>query len=145
MFSAALESIEDFLLREQLGVREIELLSVGLAHPDVKFSTGHSLRSLGKIPWSDYPQFLSTVDVGLSLMLSPHPSYPPLEMAAAGARVVTNKFADKDLGMLTPSIHSVESTRAGCCRANSRMIAHVSSVDPSSDTSSDQLRWVWAV
>ncbi len=29
-------------------------------------------------------------------------------MAAAGAQVVTNKIASKDLGMLTPSIHSVD-------------------------------------
>ncbi|MGI9394525.1 MAG: glycosyltransferase [Boseongicola sp.] len=108
MFATALESIEEFLLREMFGHREIELLSVGLAHSDIKFSGGLTLRSLGKIPWSEYPQFLSTVDVGLSLMLSPHPSHPPLEMAAAGAQVVTNKFASKDLGLLTPSIHSVE-------------------------------------
>ena len=41
-------------------------------------------------------------------MLSPHPSHPPLEMAAAGARVVTNRFATKDLGQLSPAILSVE-------------------------------------
>ncbi|MBP7967934.1 MAG: hypothetical protein KAZ24_00570, partial [Brachymonas sp.] len=42
--------------------------------------------------------------VGLSLMVSPHPSYPPLEMAAFGARVVTNGFANKDLSTVSPSL-----------------------------------------
>ena len=32
------------------------------------------------------------MDLGLSLMASPHSSYPPLDLAAAGAVVVTNTF-----------------------------------------------------
>ena len=32
------------------------------------------------------------MDLGLSLMASPHSSYPPLDLAAAGAAVVTNTF-----------------------------------------------------
>ncbi len=32
------------------------------------------------------------MDLGFSLMASPHSSYPPLDMAAAGAAVVTNTF-----------------------------------------------------
>ena len=40
-------------------------------------------------------------------MVSPHPSYPPLEMAAFGARVVTNGFGDKDLSGFSPLIESV--------------------------------------
>jgi beta-1,2-rhamnosyltransferase WsaF-like protein len=31
-------------------------------------------------------------DIWLSLMLSPHPSYPPLEMASCGGIVVANTF-----------------------------------------------------
>jgi O-antigen biosynthesis protein len=49
-------------------------------------------------PWLDYDGYaalLRSCDVGLSLMLSPHTSYPPLEMAACGATVVTNTFANK--------------------------------------------------
>ena len=34
-------------------------------------------------------------DILLSLMLSPHPSYAPLEMAACGGVVVTNSFGCK--------------------------------------------------
>ena len=49
-------------------------------------------------------------------MLSPHPSYPPLEMASCGGLVVTNTFANKDAdalrrisGNIVPAAPSVES------------------------------------
>jgi len=50
-------------------------------------------------PWLDfdgYASLLRSADVGLSLMLSPHTSYPPLEMAACGVPVVTNTFGPKN-------------------------------------------------
>jgi hypothetical protein len=40
-------------------------------------------------------------------MVSPHPSYPPLEMAAFGMRVVTNGFLDRDLSARSQNIVSV--------------------------------------
>jgi glycosyltransferase involved in cell wall biosynthesis len=43
----------------------------------------------------EYLDLLPTFDVGLSLMLTPHPSLVPLEMAAAGLWTVTNTFANK--------------------------------------------------
>jgi hypothetical protein len=42
-----------------------------------------------------YGALLGSSDVLLSLMLSPHTSYPPLEMAAAGGLVVTNTYGPK--------------------------------------------------
>lgn len=47
------------------------------------------------LPWPDYIALIRTIDVGLSLMATPHPSYPPLDLAAAGAIVVTNKYGRK--------------------------------------------------
>ena len=46
--------------------------------------------------------------IGVSLMLSPHPSYPPLEMAMFGMEIITNKYANKDLSKITKCIHSVD-------------------------------------
>jgi len=37
-----------------------------------------------------YKEFITTGDMGLSLMLTPHPSLPPFDFAAAGMLVVTN-------------------------------------------------------
>lgn len=67
-----------------------------------------TLRALGKLDLPAYAQLLSTSAVGVSLMVSPHPSYPPLEMAAFGMGVVTNRFANKDLAGFSPNIHSAE-------------------------------------
>ncbi|MEP7292487.1 MAG: hypothetical protein ABI835_11925, partial [Chloroflexota bacterium] len=43
----------------------------------------------------EYIALLPTFDVGLSLMLTPHPSLVPLEMASAGLWTVTNSFSNK--------------------------------------------------
>ena len=63
--------------------------------------------SLGKLSLDDYAAALSESAIGVSLMLSPHPSYPPLEMAQFGVRVVTNGFANKDLGAEAQGIVSL--------------------------------------
>ena len=45
------------------------------------------------------------VDLGLSLMSTPHPSYPPLDLAACGAVAVTNRYGVKrDLSSYSSNI-----------------------------------------
>jgi Rhamnan synthesis protein F len=63
---------------------------------------------LGKMALSDYADMLCRAAVGISLMLSPHPSHPPLEMAEAGAITLTNKYEGKDLSLRTDNIVSIE-------------------------------------
>ncbi|MHC0052258.1 rhamnosyltransferase WsaF family glycosyltransferase [Actibacterium sp. D379-3] len=110
MFPQAIGALGHFLQAENLTRDDVSLVSVGLKHGDLRMPGELRLESLGKLPWSDYPDFLSTVDLGLSLMYSPHPSHLPLEMAAAGAKVVTNHFGPKDLSCLSPAIHSCAPT-----------------------------------
>jgi len=43
------------------------------------------------------------------LMVSPHPSYPPLEMAAFGMGVVTNRYDNKRLDETMANVVSLES------------------------------------
>lgn len=43
----------------------------------------------------EYTKLLPSYDIGLSLMLTPHPSLVPLDMAAAGLVTVTNTYANK--------------------------------------------------
>jgi len=40
-------------------------------------------------------------------MLSPHPSYPPLEMAHSGILTITNSFAEKNLSSWHDNIYSL--------------------------------------
>ncbi len=54
-----------------------------------------SMKLLPKLSLNEYKEVLPGFDIGLSLMLSPHPSIVPLEMAAAGMLVITNTFANK--------------------------------------------------
>jgi O-antigen biosynthesis protein len=62
----------------------------------------------GKVTLEEYADLLSRASVGVSLMVSPHPSYPPLEMAASGLQTVTNTFEGKDLGLRSKLIISID-------------------------------------
>lgn len=75
--------------------RDWRMVSVGMMHEDVDLGGGHRLTSLGKISLDEYGRLLRKTAIGLSLMVSPHPSYPPLEMAHFGARVLTNAYPHK--------------------------------------------------
>ena len=50
---------------------------------------------LENLPWDRYAEVVRGVDLGLALMDTPHPSYPPLDLAASGAVVVTNACGNK--------------------------------------------------
>jgi hypothetical protein len=108
LFLTMVNSIEGALL--QLPDLSCEILSVGEIHDDLTLESGHVVKSLGKLSISEYKKLLSTADLGVSLMLSPHPSYPPLEMASAGMQVVTNDFLGykKSLESLFQNIHVAE-------------------------------------
>jgi O-antigen biosynthesis protein len=84
-----------------------EVASVGTPHRPLKFPDGRIVRSLGKLSIDQYGGMLRTSSIGLSLMVSPHPSYPPLEMAHFGMRVITNRYANKDLSTSHPNILSL--------------------------------------
>ena len=59
-----------------------------------------------------YGELLRTSAVGLSLMSSPHPSYPPLEMAHLGVITITNWYANKDLSSAHDNIISISDIRS---------------------------------
>jgi hypothetical protein len=84
-----------------------EVVAAGELSADLNLGP-FTLRALGKLDLPSYAQLLATSAIGVSLMVSPHPSYPPLEMAAFGMGVVTNRFANKDLTEFSPNIHSAE-------------------------------------
>ncbi len=44
----------------------------------------------------EYKKMLMNADLGLALMISPHPSLAPFDFAAAGMVVVTNSFETKN-------------------------------------------------
>ncbi|MCC3245481.1 hypothetical protein LG047_09130 [Methylocystis sp. WRRC1] len=73
-----------------------------LLYPVVNASVG------GKASLEGYADHLSRASVGVSIMISPHPSYPPLEMAEAGLTTITNGFEGKNLQRRFDNILSLE-------------------------------------
>ncbi|MGY3419728.1 glycosyltransferase involved in cell wall biosynthesis [Bradyrhizobium sp. F1.13.4] len=72
-----------------------EVWAMGENIPPIALGEGVMLNPLPWMSFDDYAGRVRTADLMLSLMLSPHPSYPPLEMAASGKLVVTNSFSVK--------------------------------------------------
>lgn len=91
----------------QPNVSEWEITSAGEQHNDIELGNSITIRSRGKMSLEDYANELKESAVGISLMISPHPSYPPLEMAHFGMLVLTNSYENKDLSALHNNIRSV--------------------------------------
>jgi O-antigen biosynthesis protein len=89
-------------------IHEWLFYSVGESHSDVPLGNGVVLRSKGKLSLDDYAQILKQSAIGISLMISPHPSYPPLEMAHFGVLTITNSFANKNLSQWHQNIISID-------------------------------------
>jgi hypothetical protein len=111
-----------------------EVVSAGEPHDPVPLGDGRKLTSIGKLSLEEYAEMLLGSSVGVSLMASPHPSYPPLEMAHFGLRTITNDYLCKDLSTFHPNIVSIPSVgetylapaiAAACDQAASSSVGHV--------------------
>ena len=71
------------------------MVSAGKPHADIDLGDGVWLRSVGKLDLTEYATLLRGSAIGISLMISPHPSYPPIEMAHMGMLVLTNRFENE--------------------------------------------------
>ena len=72
---------------------------------------------LGKLSLLAYADLLNRAAIGISLMESPHPSYPPLEMASAGCLTITSRYESKDLSRRSENIVSLDSLTSECLSA----------------------------
>lgn len=105
LFYLGLNVIDRAVSQGILNADEWEICLVGKDIPAVSFAEQVVPRRYEDMSWSEYAEFAGTVDLALSLMYTPHPSYPPLDMAASGAVVVTNRFGNKiDLSRYSPNI-----------------------------------------
>lgn len=95
LFYLGIEVIEQAIAQQVLDLEHWEIFLVGKDIPAVTFNGGYAPIKCENFSWSEYAQLVGTVDLGLSLMYTPHPSYPPLDLVASGAVVVTNRFANK--------------------------------------------------
>ena len=74
---------------------EWELTFIGEDVPSVDLGKGVIVQCAPWLALDAYAELMRHSDIVLSLMFSPHPSYPPLEAAACGSIAVTSHFASK--------------------------------------------------
>lgn len=86
-----------------------EIIAAGETFEPVAISKDITLKSVGKLTLEAYAKVMLEAYAGISLMVSPHPSYPPLEMATFGAKTITNCYANKDLKCFNENIVSLKS------------------------------------
>ena len=98
------------LIQEDIG--EWEIISAGESFDPIDLGNGKYLKSLGKVSLEEYANLMLTTKAAISLMVSPHPSYPPLEMASFGVRVITNTYDNKDLKDFSENIVSISNCSA---------------------------------
>ena len=85
-----------------------------------------------KTSLQEYISMMPSYDVGLSLMLTPHPSLVPIEMAAAGMWAVTNTLANKTeerLRAISSNLIGVRPTVGGIVDGLVQAMARVDEVD----------------
>jgi len=95
---------------------------------------GHQieLTMLPNLSLREFVKILPTYDLGLSLMLTPHTSIMPLDMAAAGLVTVTNTFAtktSKTMSDISPNIIAVPPTLDGLKAGLIAALAEVDNVE----------------
>ncbi len=95
LFWRGLEVINTAMREGVLAADQWNFHFVGRELPDMELPGGVRPTVWSKLPWAKYAELVSTMDLGLCLMDTPHPSYPPLDLAAAGAVVVTNTHGSK--------------------------------------------------
>ena len=118
MFGLGLHALRAALADPVFQREEWEFLAIGGrgSLPPIALRPGLMLKPA---PWADYAGYgrlLRESDILLSPMLSPHTSYPVLEMAASGGIAVTNTFATKTrekLEAISANIVAVPATAEG--------------------------------
>ena len=96
LFNYGISLIEKSIESGLLDTNEWDIYCAGQDIPELKFSNGYVARNLGLMSWEEYGKFLGSVDLALSLMYTPHPSYPPFDVACSGGVVITNCYENKE-------------------------------------------------
>lgn len=95
LFHRGLEAISAAIEQGLLPPNQWDFHFIGRDIPHVELPLGITPTAHDTVPWAEYAALIRCTDLGLSLMATPHPSYPPLDLAASGAVVVTNRDGPK--------------------------------------------------
>jgi len=107
LFGLGLQALRAAVAHPAFAGWEFQAIGSRGSLPDFELGNGRVLRNAPWLDYGDYAGLLRGADLLLCPMLSPHTSYPVLEMAACGGLVVTTSFASKTaarLGGISPNI-----------------------------------------
>ncbi len=96
MFDLGIYVIIQAIEQGILNKKDWDFYSVGAKERTLYLSNGVKMHALLYMSVEEYKKWITGVDVGLSLMLSPHPSMVPIDLSLSGAIVVTNTYKNKD-------------------------------------------------
>ena len=119
LFELALMSLSKLVEDARVDLTNWSFHGIGSLGGNVlDLADGLPLELVPKTSLEEYIKLMPSFDVGLSLMLTPHPSLVPLEMASAGMWTVTNTFANKTarhLSAISTNLIGVEPTVEAIC------------------------------
>ena len=95
LFWRGVEAIDAALAEGAFPAEDWQIYFIGTDIPKLGFANGVEPVVLPPMAWGEYQSFIASVDAGFVLMDTPHPSYPPLDIAAAGGAVLTNTHGVK--------------------------------------------------
>lgn len=95
MFYYGLELLDYAIQKGVLDTNKWDVYCAGQDIPKVVFCNGYKAIDMGLMRWEKYGEFLTNVDLAVSLMYTPHPSYPPFDVACSGGVVLTNECLNK--------------------------------------------------
>ena len=123
LFCTGLEAISHAIATGTLHPAEWDIHLVGKDVPDLLFPRGVRPRRIEGLSWNDYHGLVASMDAGIVLMDTPHPSYPPLDLAAHGAAVLTNAHGLKtDLSCYSHNILIEQPDMPSLARGIARMV-----------------------
>jgi hypothetical protein len=96
LFRMGINTINKALLDRTINPEEWNIILAGSNIDAFAFDDGTIPQIATGLSWAEYLDLISDIDIGISLMATPHPSYPPLDLASAGAVAITNKYGVKE-------------------------------------------------
>jgi SAM-dependent methyltransferase len=110
LYWRGIQAIERAILEGTLDPTEWRFIFLGKEIKDTRLPGNPEVVVGENLSLEEYARHVRSAHVGLSLIYSPHPSYPPLDLAASGAVVVTNTFETSKLDLSSYSQNII------CCR-----------------------------
>ena len=136
-YELAIAALSESVRLHVLDPAKWELVGVGAAKNATECNLGDRgkaacIRLIKNIPEPSYKRLLAGADIGFSLMISPHPSLPPFDFAAAGMVVVTNSFETKTqetLGKVSSNLIAAEPTLIGIVNGIAEAVLRIDNVE----------------